>query len=284
MKPSATPIRNVAVISTGSGRAHPEHLYGTRKPALWWIFTSRRWVELPLNVYVIEHINGLVLFDAGADRAVVTDPGYWPDRVTGLFMRNIFQWNIGPEDSLSRQLELAGYSASDVTKAVLSHLHADHAGGIREIPEADLFVAQEAWKHMLGAHPEREMVLRRDVAILGAKWHEIAFQSTDDPSLAPFTKAFDLMGDGSMMVLPTPGHMPGSVSMLVRRSDAPPLLLVGDLTYAEELLERNQTPATGDRKLLLESFANVRSLKKRTPDLVILPTHDPGAAGKLGPS
>jgi glyoxylase-like metal-dependent hydrolase (beta-lactamase superfamily II) len=78
--------------------------------------------------------------------------------------------------------------------------------------------------------------------------------------------------------------MPGSVSMLVRRSDAPPLLLVGDLTYAEELLERNQTPATGDRKLLLESFANVRSLKKRTPDLVILPTHDPGAAGKLGPS
>lgn len=279
MKP--TPIRNVAVISTGSGAGHPEHIYGTRKPTLWWIFTSRRWVELPLNVYVIDHADGLVLFDTGADRRVVTDPGYWPDSVTRLFMKNIFRWNIGPDDTLSRQLELAGYSAADVTKAVLSHLHADHAGGIREIPGAELYVARAAWEHMLGAHPERDMVLRRDLAILGARWREIAFQPTDDPSLAPFTEAFDLMGDGSMVVLPTPGHLPGAVSMLVRRGDASPLLLIGDLTYSEQLLERDQTPATGDTQTLLNSFAKVKVLREHLLDLVILPAHDFTAAEKL---
>ncbi len=129
-----------------------------------------------------------------------------------------------------RQLELASYSAADVTKAVISPLHADHAGGIREIPQAGLFVAEEAWEHMLGPHPERDMVLRRDIASLGAKWGQIAMQPTDDASLAPFSESFDLMGDGSMIILPTPGKLPGAVSMLVKRSVAPSPLLVGDLT------------------------------------------------------
>jgi N-acyl homoserine lactone hydrolase len=275
------PIRNVTVINTGSGDAHPEHLYGSRKPALWWIFTSRRWVTIPINVYVIEHSDGLVLFDTGMDRAVVTNPEYWPDAVTRLFMRKIFRWNITPQDTLSLQLESAGYTTTDVTKAVISHLHVDHAGGIREIPEAELFVAKEAWEHMCGPHPEREAVLRRDLDIPNAKWRQIAFQPTGDPLLAPFGESFDLMGDGTMVVLPTPGHMPGSVSMLVRREGSPPLLLVGDLTYAEDLLNRDQVPATGDKELLRESFAKVRSLKEQLPDLIVLPGHDTHAVGTL---
>jgi N-acyl homoserine lactone hydrolase len=82
------------------------------------------------------------------------------------------------------------------------------------------------------------------------------------------------MGDGSMIVLPTPGHTPGSVSMLVRRDDAPSLPLLGDLTYSEELLNRAQVPATGDKELLRESFAKVRSLEEQLPDQIILPAHD----------
>ena len=277
-----TPIRNVSVVTTGHGLGHVEHVHGTRKPALWWIFFGKERVRLPINVYVIEHSDGLVLFDAGADPRVVTDPDYWPTPVTGLFMRNIFEWKITPEDNLATQLERAGYSAADVHKAVISHLHADHVGGIGAIPQADLFVAEEAWEHMKGPHPEREMVLRRDIAVLGAKWHEIAFRPTDDPALAPFSESFDLMGDGSMIVLPTPGHMPGAVSMLVKRTEGSPLLMVGDLTYGDEFLEQDRTPANGDRKVLLETFAKVRALRETMPDLLILPAHDLQAAEKLG--
>ncbi len=274
-------IRNVSVISTGSGAAHAEHLYGTSKPSLWWIFTSQRWVPVPVNVYVVEHADGLVLFDTGADPAAASDPDYWPDPVTALFARHLFRWKIGPDDALARQLENAGYAGADVVKAVLSHLHFDHAGGIGDIPNAELYVTDEPWVHMLGPHPEREMVLRRHIAVLGSHWRPITFQPTSDPALAPFRAAFDLMGDGSMMVLPTPGHLPGCVSMLVRRADAAPLLLVGDLTYAAELLERDQLPATGDADLLRESFANVRALRQHMPDLVILPAHDPNAAARI---
>jgi len=281
MMQTTEPIRRVSVITTGHGLAHVEHIHGTKKPALWWIFFGKDRVRLPINVYVIEHADGLVLFDAGADPSVVTDPDYWPTRLTGLFMRNIFHWEIRPEDNLSSQLELAGYKAADVGKVVISHFHADHVGGIGDVPQADLFAARGAWEHMKGPHPEREMVLRRDIAVLGAKWNEIAFQPTSSPSLAPFGESFDLMGDGSMIVLPTPGHMPGAVSMLVRRIDSAPLLLVGDLTYGDEFLEQDKTPANGDRNVLLESFAKVRALKESMPDLVILPAHDLAAADKL---
>ena len=61
----------------------------------------------------------------------------------------------------------------------------------------------------MGHYPEREGVLPRDIEIPDANWHEIAFQPTDDPSLATFADAFDLIGDGSMILLPTPGHFSG---------------------------------------------------------------------------
>lgn len=274
-------VKSVLVISTGTGKAHREHVYGSRKPALWWIFFGRQWVSIPINVYVIEHSDGLVLFDTGQDRAVVTDPDYWPAGLTGFIFRHVFKFHIGPDETLTRQLEMSGYSVADVKKAVFSHLHADHIGGVREILHADLVVSSEEWEHMLKPHSERYFIFRRDIDLLGAKWQRISFQPTNDPSIAPFTHAFDLMGDGSMVLLPTPGHSPGSLSMLVRRESAPPLLLVGDLCYGLELLERCQLPGTGDKKELRASYAKVLALKERMPDLVILPAHDPGAAEAL---
>lgn len=277
----ADPIRDVRVITTGGGAAHEEHVHGTRKPTLWWVFMSRRWVRLPVNVYVVEHADGLVLFDTGADPAAASDPDYWPDPVTALFARHLFRWDIGPDDALGAQLEKAGYAPDRVAKAVLSHLHFDHAGGIGDIPNADLYVSAEAWEHMLGPHPEREMVLRHHVAVPGARWHPIPFEPTTDPDLAPFGEAFDVMGDGSISVVPTPGHLPGSVSMLVRQTRAAPLLMVGDLTYSEQMLLQDEVPATGDPHLLRSSFAKVRALQERLPDLIILPAHDPDAGTKL---
>jgi glyoxylase-like metal-dependent hydrolase (beta-lactamase superfamily II) len=134
---------------------------------------------------------------------------------------------------------------------------------------------------MLGPHPEREMVMRRDIVVLGARWKPIEFTSTTDPLLSGFGGVFDLMGDESITVVPTPGHLEGSVSTLVRRASGPPLLLVGDLTYSEELLGRDQVPGTGNPALLRQSFAKVRALKAQMPDLIILPAHDPLASDKL---
>ena len=69
--------------------------------------------------------------------------------------------------------------------------------------------------------------------------------------------------------------------MLVRSGDWPPVLLIGDLAYAADLLMRDAVPGTGDAKVLRASFAKVRKLKEQLPDLVIVPSHDTEAANAL---
>jgi glyoxylase-like metal-dependent hydrolase (beta-lactamase superfamily II) len=58
-------------------------------------------------------------------------------------------------------------------------------------------------------------------------------------------------------------------------------LLVGDLTYGAELLERHRIPGVGSRRRLHQTSQRVLALKRRMPDLVVLPAHDPTAAQRL---
>ena len=125
------PIHNVQVISTGTVDIHPQLAYGSRAPTLWWILTSRRWLTgLPINVFVIEHRDGLVLFDTGQDRASVTDPGYFPGGPVGWLYERLARFDIEPDETLPAQLERLGYATGDIRVAVLSHLHQDHIGGL----------------------------------------------------------------------------------------------------------------------------------------------------------
>lgn len=84
-----------------------------------------------------------------------------------------------------------------------------------------------------------------------------------------------------MVLLPTPGHTAGSVSLLVRRGSRPPLLLVGDLTYGADILQRGQVPGVGRRRQLADSTRKVLALQEQQPGLIVLPAHDPTAAQRL---
>jgi len=275
-------IESVRVFSTGSGEQHKEHRYGSRLPKTWWALTSRSWIEIPISVFVLEHRNGLVLFDAGLDPAIVSDPNYVASAIGRFFMRRVFRFHIGPDDTVARKLEQFGYAATDVRKVVVSHLHFDHIGGIKQVPQAELVVSRAEWDQLSGPHPERDFMLREHIELPGAKWQPIEFVATDDPLCAPFGGIHDVMGDGSMVLLPTPGHTLGSLSMLVRSEDFPPLLLVADLTYEVDLLMQDQLPGVySDNVQLKSSFAKVRGLKEKLPDLVILASHDPGASDAL---
>lgn len=232
-------------------------------------------------MYVIEHAKGLVLFDTGQDRASVTDDSYFPSGLTGLVYDRLARFHIGEEETLTAQLATLGYEPSDVDTAILSHLHEDHMGGLRELKDADLMVSATEWAELSKLAPEPRGFLRKHIQIPGLKWQQIALDSTNDPTLAPFTNALDVMGDGSLVLLPTPGHTPGSMALLVRRGSGSPLLLVGDLTYEAGLLERRQIPGVGNRRRLLEATDKVLAFKERMPDVVVLPAHDPTAAARL---
>ncbi len=274
-------IQAIGTITTGYGEQHKEHRYGTTKPLMWWVLTSKSWVRIPLNAYVIEHRDGLVLFDTGMDPAVVLDPDYIKSPIGRFLLPKIFRFHINSDDTLGAQLRAQGYSPVDVRRVVISHLHFDHVGGIADVPQAELLVSQREWDRLSQPSPERDWMLREHIELPDAKWQPIDFAPTEDPLLAPFGGCYDVMGDQSMLVLPTPGHTPGSTSLLVRSTDMPPVLFVGDLTYELQLLMTDQVPGIGDGPTLKSSFAKVRGLKEALPDLVVIPSHDPAAADNV---
>jgi len=278
----AGPIRSVSVVSTGTVRIHPQQPNGSRLPLFAWLVGSRRWTPpLPINAYVIDHADGLVLFDTGQDRSSVTDPGYFPGGVKGFLYGRLARFEIAPQETLVAGLAALGHRATDVRLAILSHLHQDHIGGIRYLANAEFIVADDEWQAMEQPRSELNGFLRRHIDLPGVHYRRIGFTPTHDPALAPFTSAHELMGDGSLVLLPVPGHTPGSMALLVRRPGMAPLLMVGDLTYGAELLEAGRIPGVGDSAGLRTSSELVRRLSELHPDLVVLPAHDPGAAERL---
>ncbi|MEP1932564.1 MAG: N-acyl homoserine lactonase family protein [Hoeflea sp.] len=274
-------ITSVRVLNCGRAEQHKEHRYGSKLPQLWWVFFGRTWVPLPLQCFVIEHRNGLVLFDTGIDPAISSDKAYIKQAIGRFLLSRIFRFHLTDRDRIDHVLANAGIAASDVRIAVISHLHFDHVGGIAHIPQADLLVSERETAILSEPHPEREWILREHIEIPDAKWRQIALQSSDDPLFDGFDGIHDVAGDGSMILLPTPGHTAGSISMLVRQNGWDPILLVGDLTYEAAMLEQDRVPGTGDRKTLLASFAKVRELKKLLPELVIIASHDFGAEAAI---
>jgi glyoxylase-like metal-dependent hydrolase (beta-lactamase superfamily II) len=276
------PISGVSVLSTGSVAIRPEHVGPTGKNLYLWLFTSRRWTQpRPINVYVIEHRQGLVLFDTGQDRASVTDPHYFPGGLNGLVYSRLAKFEIGSDQTLTAGLSKLGHATDDVHTAVVSHLHQDHIGGLPELGTSRIVVGDAEWDSLLKPLPEARGLLPNHIKLPGLRWDRVQMEDIADPGMAPFTRGHDLFADGSMVLLPTPGHTPGSLSLLVRRPGHRPLLMVGDLTYDDDLLAAGALPGVGHQGQMREATRKVNALRDTLPGLVVLPAHDPHAAQRL---
>src|SRR6478735_4555954 len=276
------PISRVSLVNTGAVWIRPEHVGPTKKNVYLWLVTSHEWTKpLPINAYVIEHREGLVLFDTGQDRAGVTDPAYFPPGFTGFLYNRLNRFDIGPDQTLTRQLATLGHHIGDVHTVVLSHLHHDHIGGLPDLGHARILVSDQEWSASKRRLAALRGFLNNHIELNGLRWSRVRPEPLGDPSLMPFDVGHDLFGDGSLVLLPTPGHTPGSMSLLVRRPGRPPLLMVGDLTYDADLLAAGAVPGVGNKRQLRRAVAAVNELRRRTPGLTVLPAHDAAAAERL---
>jgi glyoxylase-like metal-dependent hydrolase (beta-lactamase superfamily II) len=188
--------------------------------------------------------------------------------------RRLARFDIPPEEALLSQLQQKGYRPSDITHVVLSHLHQDHIGGIQDLQHATFVVSRREWQDMSKPLPEIRGFLRRHIDLPGLNWERVEFNRNSNADDF-FAETHDLFGDGSMVLLPTPGHTPGSISMYVSKPDSAPLLMVGDLTYSVALLKTGQIPGVGQPKPFHRTTSRIRAFMAENPSVKVLPAHDP---------
>jgi len=205
-------------------------------------------LRLPVPAYLIETENERILVDTGLHPDAVTDPDarYGEGTALGHF-------NLEQEEGLAGQVDL-----DTVTRLVLTHLHFDHAGGLGLIPNSVPVVLQRAeWE---AAH---------DRAGVERNFFQPADYTCDLANLSLIDGDHDLLGDGSIMLLSTPGHTSGHQS--VRIGD---LVVGGDVALFASGLDDLKFPAfSADRDASARSAERLREL--RDSGLAIQPGHDP---------
>lgn len=240
-------------------------------------------VRFPALVGVVRHAGGVVLVDTGYAPRVLDALSRGIDRVYG----GLLPVHVGPDESAVAQLAARGIDAAEVTHVVVTHLHADHVGGLRDFPSARVVVARRAVDEAARARGfgrlRRGLVPSLLPDDLGSRLLDPAtLPAADDADLEPLAGARDLLADGSVVVVPLPGHATGHLGVLVRTA-ARDVLLIGDAAWDRRAVTHGELPAPVVRLLSADwprytrTIDALHRLTERRPDLIVLPAHDEAA-------
>jgi len=184
-----------------------------------------RTVTIPVNMWVIDHPKGLVVFDTG-NNVAISDGGckkYWEAALCdGL------KPSQKRDDVIDAQLKKLGFSADRVKAVITSHAHLDHIGNIKLFPKAVHVIQKkelyQAW------WPEKFQ--RGGVFVMG---------DFDGPArdfnYLELDGDYDLFGDGSVTVLSTPGHTLGHQSVRVKLPSGKTIVMAQDAIWVRENME-----------------------------------------------
>jgi glyoxylase-like metal-dependent hydrolase (beta-lactamase superfamily II) len=232
------------------------------------------WTDpLPIYTWVIEHPEGLTVVDTG-ETARAAQPGYFPWWHPAF--RFAVRESLTPDDEIGPQLRRVGLSPDDVRWVVLTHLHTDHAGGLHHFPKARFLVARAEYQQAQG----RAGQLRGYVPQHWPTWFAPELIEFARQPLGPFPASYPLTRDGAVLLVPTPGHSAGHLSVLLRESERA-VAFAGDLSYSQDLLLAGAVDGVApDERLARASMQWMTAFMATTPT-VYLPSHDPNAARRL---
>lgn len=207
---------------------------------------------LVASCYLIRHGEDLMIWDTGYPATSKTDP----------------KSAMAMPATILDQLATLGVDPTKVARVGISHYHADHIGQARDFPGATLTIGASDWAALKDGAP-------------GVDPKPLAHWVSGGGKVDAVKGDRDIYGDGSVVMLDTPGHTPGHHSLLVRLKTKGPVLLTGDLAHFTANYAANGVPRFNtNRADTLASFDRFKKMAAALKATVVI-QHEPADIAKL---
>ena len=202
-RPTVTTPR-IYVFDAGNIRGLDPKLFNFKREEL-------KEVDFVNIAYLIVHPKGTLMFDAGA-----VQDSHFKDG------KPVTEGIMSASMPLKPQLAAAGYSPADITYLAMSHYHSDHTANANDFASATWIVQKAERDFMMADKPQGIIQPAHYSALRNAKTRIL---NNED---------LDVFGDGSVVVMSTPGHTPGHQVVFVRLAKRGGVVLGGDLYHYPE--------------------------------------------------
>lgn len=196
---------------------------------------------LVVSCFVIHHPKGIMVWDTGLSDSLAAKKegvsirdGAFTLRVKKPFAQSLSELKID-----TRKVEYVG----------ISHMHPDHVGNLNLFENATILLQKEEFD---------------------AAFSPSAAKHSFDSKLYPPSSAqkyrtvsdnYDVFGDGSVMIISTPGHTPGHQSLMIKLPKTGPIVLSGDLYHFSKNREFKRVPSFNfNKELTIASMNKLESL------------------------
>jgi glyoxylase-like metal-dependent hydrolase (beta-lactamase superfamily II) len=250
----------MSVFGLVTGVTHRSAAYAYRGAS----FLDRR--DFSMSATLVKHAKGDLLIDTGFGRQIDEQV-----RTLPFLFRAITSYTMW--EPVVDQLRTVGYDLKSLRAILLTHAHWDHVSGLPDFPGLPVWVTPE----------EREFIRKGGHGqfgkpFSGIRYEEYGFEGA--PYLG-FSHSHDVYGDGAIVVVPAPGHTPGSVIIFVTLENGTRYAFVGDLVWQlEGITLREDRPwivrkfADFDPEGTRENLLRMIAIKERLPELIVVPAHD----------
>lgn len=270
LEPPGTVVGELPAASPPVGMAISVVPTGTMESRAALAFRGGSWNDIrqfSMTAFLVLHPKGDLLIDTGFGKNIDAHVKMLPS-----IMQSLTTYTKGI--SAADQMRASGIEPTKLAGILLTHAHWDHVSGLEEFPGVSVLI-DAAEVAFIGSHTDKTELLS---SFANIKYDQYEYEG--GPYLG-FPKSHDVYGDGSIVVVPSPGHTPGSVVVFVSLPSGTRYALIGDLVWQSEGVEIPAERPWPIRRLIGENDPQVRenigriaAIGKTFPQIHILPAHD----------